>query len=125
MSKPAKTAVSDAEAEETAVSSQYPNMLVLELPHVDGVALIVDPDKGSLTARQVSGYVKRDVPDALKGEGVYFQEMFVRAPLIDWRFKNLELTDEVLISMEYPAEIAYWTHQVTQPHLERIFSKKK
>lgn len=125
MSKPAKTAVSDADAEETAVSSLYPDMLVLELPHLEGVALIVDPDKGYLSARAVSRYVKRNVPKELKEAGSVFQEMFVRAPLVDWRFTNLELTDEVLISLEYPAEIAYWVYRVTQPHLERIFSKKK
>lgn len=125
MSKPAKTAVSDADAEETAVSSLYPDMLVLELPHLEGVALIIDPEAGHLSAKAVTRYVRRNVPPELKEAGTIFQEMYVRAPLVDWRFKDLELTDEVLINLDYPAEIAYWVYRVTQPHLERIFSKKK
>lgn len=120
-----KTADSDAEiVEETAVSSLYPGMQVLTLPGVSGVALVPEPDAGSLTALQITRFLKREAPKELLEAGAVYSELFVRAPLVDWRFKGLTLSDEKLISLDYPAEIAHWVYKATQPHLERIFSKK-
>lgn len=118
-----KTAVSKDD-EETAVSSLYPGMQVLTLPGVAGVALVPEPDAGSLTALQITRFLKREAPAELRDAGAIYSELFVRAPLVDWRFEGLELTDEKLISLDYPAEIAKWVYVATQPHLDRIFSKK-
>ena len=119
-----KTAVSELQ-EETAVSSLYPGMQVLQLPGVAGVALVPELDSGSLTALQVTRFLKREAPKELDEAGAIYSELFVRAPLVDWRFEGFSLTDERLINLDYPAEIAHWVYNATQPHLERIFNKKK
>ena len=108
----------------TAVSSQFPGMQVFSIPGVTGVALVPEPEAGYLTERQIVAFRKREVPEELLNESVLNQELFVRAPLVEWRFENLVIDDKVLKSMEYPAGLAQWVYKATQPHLEQIFSKK-
>ena len=123
MSKPAKTAVSE-EAKETAVSSQFAGMQVCRLSGVEGYALVPD-EQGHLSALAITRYLKRKAPESLSDAPVVFKEFYERSVLIDFQFKELKITDENLTSLDYPAELAYWAYQATQPHLSRIFSKKK
>lgn len=127
MSKSSQTAVSEVMQEETAVSSLYPGMQVFTLPGLIGVALVPEPDEGSLSELQIVRFLKREVPKEMTaaGAGGYAQELFVRKPLVDWRFENLDLTDERIISLDYPAELSRWVFEATEPHLRRIFNKKK
>lgn len=124
MSKPAKEAAAIVEDGDTAASSQFPNMQVFRCPGIKGVALVPEPESGYLTERQVLAFRKREIPPELNEASVLAQELFVRAPLVEWRFENLAIDDEVLTSMEYPAGLKEWVYTATQPHLERIFSKK-
>lgn len=126
MSKPAKTAVSDAAgAEETAVSSLYPGMQVLTLKGVEGVALVPDEDN-HLSAAAINRFIRRqNTPDELEQAAAVFKEFYARSALVDFRFQELKITDDMMINLEYPAELAYWTFYATEPHLNRIFSKKK
>ncbi len=125
MSKSSQTAVSDVMQEETAVSSLYPGMQVLTVPGLIGVALVPEPEAGWLSALQIARFLKRQAPAELEQLGTVYAECYVRAPLVDWRFENLSMTDERLINLDYPAEVAHWVYNATQPHLERIFNKKK
>jgi hypothetical protein len=125
MSKSSQTAVSEFMQEETAVSSLYPGMQVLTVPGLVGVALVPEPDEGYLSALQIARFLKRQAPPELEAAGAIYVECYARAPLVDWRFENLPMTDERLISLDYPYEMAKWVYEATQPHLVRIFDKKK
>lgn len=96
----------------------------MTLKGIEGVALVPDEDN-HLSAAAISRFIRRqNTPAEPDQSAAVFKEFYARSALVDFRFQELKITDDMIINLEYPAELAYWTFYATEPHLSRIFSKK-
>jgi hypothetical protein len=93
-----------------------------------GYILAPDPETGSLLAVDVNRLLTVKLPEALKDAASRYQEMYKRFHFCQYHLSGpdgvMEITEETVATMRYPAELTEIVLWATAPLLEHLFSQK-
>lgn len=79
-----------------------------------------------LTATQVNAWLKRldDRPKEIEDANSAFVAAWARAPLVEFHLEGIKVDDKMLLSLEYPSQLAYWIAEATAPLIKTATNSK-